>query len=398
MVLIARHYWPRAGAASVRLQGVAEAARGRGWAIIVLTTNEPDQPPSSEGPVGEKIIRLRGDTSTGISGRRAMHLVAFAWRAWLCARQLGRADVVLCDPPPTSGIAALFIARRLRARCVYYLADSWADMVHQKSGRRSGAVSALVRSAENACLRQSDGVMAVTARLASAALSKGARQVAMVENGTDVETFSPEGGAWDSPWPEGKRYFLYAGNFGEVHGASVFVHAADLLWKRGLDFGVVFMGYGSERDALESVRQRWPNELKFVAPAPPHVAAAAFRGAVGGLCSIRPMQVTVDARPAKALASLAAGCPLIFSGIGTFADEVLKQNLGWVAEWSPAAVAEILAEALLQCDRSKKRATELAEYARQHFDRRNSAKLAVDFLEHLVAPPTLINDVRNSEE
>ena len=101
LVVIARHYWPRPGAASVRLQGLTEAARDQGWAVVVITTTGQDLPQVSHGPSGETIIRLRGDTSTGMSMRRAVDLVAFASRARIRSRQLGSADIVLCDPPPT---------------------------------------------------------------------------------------------------------------------------------------------------------------------------------------------------------------------------------------------------------------------------------------------------------
>lgn len=385
LVIVARHYWPRPGAASVRLQGLTELARERGWQTVVLTAAGPDFHDVAVGPSGETVMPLRGDMSTGVSGRRALDLLAFAFRVLRSSRTLGSVDVVLSDPPPTSGLAALLVARRLGARSVFYLADSWADMVRQRRGLVGGRLATAVTAAENICLRRSDAVVAVTGRLGAAARDAGSRRVVVVENGTDVETFSPDGPKWESPWGDTIPYFLYAGNYGVVHGASVFAKAAEELWKRGFVFGLVFMGYGAERDALENVRARWPATLLLYAPVPPETAAAAFRGARGGLCSVSALQVTLDSRPAKALASLAAGCPLVFAGSGEFADEVRAEGLGLVAPWEPAAVAHLL-EAALDQDRSMERSRVLSQYAKDHFDRRGSAGRVVDLLEQMSAP------------
>jgi glycosyltransferase involved in cell wall biosynthesis len=366
----------------VRLQGVTAAARDRGWQTIVLTAAGPELGAATVGPSGESIIPLRGDTSTGVSGRRAWHLVLFGFRAWKHARRLGSANVVLADPPPTSGLAALLIARRLRARSVYYLADSWGDMVSQHRSGMGGMLARAVVAAENLCIRRSTAVVAVTNRLGAAARQAGGRAVVLAENGTDVETFSPVGDAWTDPWAGTMPYFLYAGNYGVVHGAPVFAIAAENLWQQGHVFGLVFMGYGSDGAALADVRDRWPELLHLVEPASPETAAAAFRGARGGLCSVSTLQVTQDARPAKALASLAAGCPLVFAGAGDFADEVRANNLGLVAPWDPDAVADLLVAALDQ-DRSMTRSRSLADYARVHFDRRSAGTRVVDLLEKL---------------
>lgn len=382
LVIVARHYWPRPGAASVRLQGLVEEAQARGWQTMVLTAAGPGFRDVAVGPSGETVIPLRGDTATGVSGRRALHLLAFAFRVWRIARDLGSADVVLADPPPTSGLAALLVARRLEARSVFYLADSWAEMVRERPGLVGGWAATLVTAAENICLRRSDAVVAVTDRLGAMALEAGGRRVVVVQNGTDVATFTPYGPKWDCPWDHTVPYFLYAGNYGVVHGASVFAEAAEQLWEHGYVFGLVFMGYGAERAALEDIRARWPTLLRLVAPVPPGTAAAAFRGAQGGLCSVRALPVTLDSRPAKALASLAAGCPLVFAGASEFADEVRSKGLGLVAPREPAAVAELLLAALNQ-DRSTDRSGVLAQYAKDHFDRRRAAARVLDLLEQI---------------
>ncbi len=268
---------------------------------------------------------------------------------------------------------------------MFYLADSWADMVRQRRGLLGGLVAGLVTNVENMCLRHSDAVVSVTGRLGLAARDTGSRRVVVAENGTDVEIFTPEGPVWASPWDEEVPYFLYAGNYGVVHGASVFAEAAEQLWQQGHVFGLVFMGYGSEHDTLEGVQKRWPGLCALLEPVPPETAASAFRGAKGGLCSVRTMQVTLDARPAKALASLAAGCPLVYAGSGEFADEVRAEQLGLTAPWDPAAVVQLLRAALTQ-DRSADRSMVLAQYAKSHFDRRQAAAQVVDLFEQFETP------------
>ena len=67
---------------------------------------------------------------------------------------------------------------------------------------------------------------------------------------------------------------------GVVHGAPVFLDAAERLWAEGAEFGLAFLGYGVDRAAIEARAARSGGRCAVIDPQPPAVAASAFRGAV----------------------------------------------------------------------------------------------------------------------
>ena len=365
LLVVARHYWPAPGAASVRLGSLVGAARARGWTVDVITgTPGPDV-----DSAGVPIHRVSGDTSTGLSGRRLAELWGFSRATVQVGRSLGPVDVVIADPPPTAGLSGLRVAREHNALGVYYYADSWADMVGQSTGTLARAVSPAVRAAESRALRRADVVVAVTERLqtqASAARG-GADDVLLVPNGADLSDFSADGEQWADPWGGSLPYVVYAGNMGVVHGAPVFLDAAERLWTEGAEFGVAFLGYGVDRAAIQARAAGSDGRCVVIDGQPPAVAASAFRGAVAGLASVRPIAVTLDSRPAKAVASIACGCPVLYAGSGVFADTVQRERLGLAvphdADATTVALRTMLTAAPGTWDRSA-----IAAYARTHFD------------------------------
>ena len=103
LLVVARHYWPAPGAASVRLGSLVGAARDRGWTVDVITgTPGPDV----DG-AGVPVHRVPGDTSTGLSSRRLAELWGFSRATLQVSRLLAPVDVVIADPPPTAGLSGL---------------------------------------------------------------------------------------------------------------------------------------------------------------------------------------------------------------------------------------------------------------------------------------------------
>lgn len=360
----------------MRLTSLVSRARARGWDVDVIA-GVPGPP---EDEAGTRIHRVAGDTATGLSGRRLVELWRFSRAVAEVAERLPHIDVVVADPPPTAGSAGLHIARRKDALGAYYLADSWADMVDQSTGALAELAAPLVRAAETRALNRADVVIAVTERLrAKVAASRGsAADVLLVPNGADLTDFRPDGPLWSDPWGGALPYVVYAGNMGVVHGAPVFLDAAEALWAGGLDFGVVFLGYGVDRAAIEARAARAGGRCVVLDPQPPQVAASAFRGAVAGLASVRPLGVTADSRPAKAVASIACGCPVLYVGSGEFADTVGSAGLGLAVAYDVASATAALAS-MLNGEQGWDRAA-IADYARSAFDHAQSMDSLLDQL------------------
>ena len=382
VALVARHYWPRPGAATVRLQALVRELRGRGHDVTVYTARSDACLEPVTGPVGEKVVPLPGDKATGVGLGRLLGLGRFALASRRRLRGL-RPDVVVSDPPPTSGLAALTTG----APMVYYTADSWAQMLSEGESRFGLLIARGVKVLESRAFRRSSLVVAVRPNLGALAQAAGAPNVSVEPYGTDLHVFTPQGDRWDDPWGGDLPYFLYAGNYGVVQGAPVFIEAAERLWADGLRFGVVFMGYGSDQPAVDAAAARNPEHFRAYDAQPPETAAAAFRGAVAALSSNIPRPVTAETRLAKALAAAACGCPQVYAGSGLFAQEMSAGDLGPAVPWDKDAVAEAMREVLRRAEEDpedqRRHREAIAAYAATEFDMSATAARIADEIERL---------------
>lgn len=377
VLLVAHQYWPTPGAATQVLQAMVRALRAAEADVTVLTCSPPagiDE--VAVGPSGEHIRYEAGPETTGVNLRRIRGLAEFAWGVLRASRGLDY-DVVVSDPPPTAALAASRAARRRRVPFVYYLADPWVAVASGNSSVSGGVVRRVIQGLEGSGLRAADLVVAVTDNFARIAREAGARNIEIVHNGIPVDVYRPDGDTW-RPDDSGRPFFLYAGNAGVIHGAEVFAKAAAALWDDGADFDLVYMGYGMDLARVEGLAQVRPERVHLLPPQPPDVVAAALRGAVGALSSLRPIPEYADARTIKTLSGLAAGCPVVYVGDGDLAETIRAEGLGYVSEWSVDGARQSMQEALAchaDCPEAEaKLRRQCADYARENFDERLGAE------------------------
>lgn len=370
-VLLARHYYPSPGAATNRLMNMVSALVDAGWGVTVITRTLTDVSAKepARGPLGERILRVPGDSTTGFGWGRLAQLTVFPWRAARVAlKTLPPADVVVCDPPPTMGLAAIALARRWRGRSVYYLADRWQDLMAISNSRVARLFAAIVAVLENWVIGHSDHVLAVTEESADyAATLNGC--VTTLTNGVDGSAFRPDGELQSKiAFDNDLNYFLYAGNYGEAHGATIFAEAAHLLWKSGAQkFGVIYVGYGSDDEQIREIAWTWPDQFRLLDPVQPDIVAAAYRGAIAGLASVKSDNKMHGVVSVKALASIVSGCPILYVGSGRFRDEVISNDYGFACDREPEAVAKAMIR-FLEDPWDQKQRCDLAERARSKYD------------------------------
>ena len=346
VLVLARHYYPSPGAATNRLTNMVEALREAGNKVTVVTRTLPGLPRSNMefGPAGERIVRVPADRTTGFDLRRAMQMVNFPLHAARLATTLvPEVDVIISDPPPTVGLAAAFVAHRSNCAFVYYLSDRWRDLMAVSTSATARQLAPLVGMLEDVAIRRAHRVVAATEHLAEYSRRLNSN-VTLIPNGVDGRIFTPTGPPiLDLAPSAGLPYFLYAGNFGEAHGASIFALASERLWRGGeLGFGLTFVGYGSDAERIRRVAVSWPERLRMVDPAQPLVVAGAFRGALAGLASVKDAAEMRGAIPVKALASVMSGCPVLYAGGGSFRAEVEAGDMGIGCDTDVDQVAEAM--------------------------------------------------------
>lgn len=340
ILLVTRIYAPEPAAASFRLAALARALAVDDE-VVVLTTQPPQALRTLASPASGRIrvsrapvLRDRGGNVRGYLQYLSFDVPAFF--RLLCSR---RADVVVVEPPPTTGFFARLACALRRTPYVYYAADVWTYGAESTNAPRF--VIGMVRWVERLALRGAAAVIAVTDGVAEKvrSLAPDAR-VSVVPNGIDTDVFTPDGESLaDAPWG------VYAGTTSEWQGADIFIRAMPRVLESLPDATIAFVGQGSAWNALRALAAELaPGAVRFVDPVPAAQAAAWLRSARAGLVSLKPDQGYDFALPTKVYASAACGTPVVFAGVGAGAELVERTGIGRRAAYDVEATAEAMIE------------------------------------------------------
>ncbi|MDN6429027.1 MAG: glycosyltransferase family 4 protein [Propionibacterium sp.] len=382
VVLASRIYAPEVAAAAFRLAAVARSLSRAGARVRVLTSRPADTP-AVEGDHRLQVLRAR--TLRGSDGYLRGYAQYLSFDLPLAFRLLTlrpRPDVVVAEPPPTTGAVVRVVCALRRIPYVHYAADVWSDAAASMDVPRP--VVAGLRMVERCALRGACRVIAVNEGVARRVRELGARDVRVVLNGIDTDVFTPGGPTPDTQIQEDsgvgahvpgggprartagadglpsssdatdpgsireripEHFLVYAGTASEWQGAGVFVDAFRHLEVDHPDLHLVFMGQGTD---LPSIREHAGGDprIHFIGQKPPGEAARWQAAAEVALVSIVPGRGYDFAYPTKVLAALACGTPVVFAGVGPAAQDIVGADLGAVADHEAGAVAEAIRDVL----------------------------------------------------
>ena len=355
VTLATRTFTPEPTAAALRLGALARALAAGGDTVRVFTsrlassvardarkTEETQAPEDACGNAGEGpgLVEVRRapvlrDRTGAVRG----YVSYMSFDLPLLARLLGgpRPDVVVCEPPPTTGVAVRLACALRRVPYVYYCADIVSDAAALAGV--PGLVVRTVAGLESFALRGARRVIAVSDGVAIRARELGARDVTVVPNGVrvpeDVATGRPDGfPACDGP------VFVYAGTVAQWLAPEVFVDAFERARERLGDARLVFVGQGSGWDGLAE-RARGVTGVDLIPAVSAHEADRWMARATATLASLRPGGYDY-AYPTKILASLAQGTPVIYAGPGQAARDVAEGALGVACSLDADEIAEAM--------------------------------------------------------
>jgi len=407
-VVVSRLFAPEPAAAAFRLEALVRALAGTGCDVTVLTSRaRPGSPPPDDAALSRPPAPRADDGDAAAPGhvdpapqladapepgharpprpaprpgrvrvRRARvlrdasgyvrgYLPYLSFDAPVALRlfTVRRPDVVVVEPPPTTGVVVRIVCVLRRVPYVYYAADIWSDAA--RSTGSPGLVSGLLSRLEGWAMRGARGVVAVSEGVADrvqelagrGGVRRGAglEAVEVVRNGVDTTIFRPDDGSphGEPPGaqtPDGApaQYFLYAGTASEWQGAEVFVLALTTLREMHPGVELVFLGSGSAWAGLRDLADRAaPGAVHLRAPVSAVEAAGWHRHAAGALVSIVPGLGYDFALPTKLFAASASGVPVVFAGPpGTARDVVVEGGLGIAVGHDPEAVATAMASLL----------------------------------------------------
>jgi glycosyltransferase involved in cell wall biosynthesis len=331
VVIVTRLFAPEVAAAAFRLKALADGLAAAGHQVTVLTTKPPRGTATQDFP-DYRVLRWPVLRDAGGNVRGYVQYASFDFP--MVPRLLARsADVVVSEPPPTTGALAALACLVRRKPLYYYAADIWSDAVAAIDA--PGFVTKVMRAFEQFALRRARGVIAVSDGVAERARALGARNVEVVANGVDTSQFHPvEVAAAEEP------YFVYTGTMSEWQGCDVFVRAMPIVREKHPAARLRFFGQGSAEPALRQLAAEVaPDAVEFGGVVPPADAARWLSGATGALVSIVPGKGYDFAKPTKIYAAAACGTPVLFAGVGASAELIQQNDLGAVAEYDAEDVA-----------------------------------------------------------
>lgn len=325
VVFATRIFTPEVSAASAILRTWAEEFRDRGWEVTVLTTRPP-RGATIDDPPGIDVRRapVKRDAQQYVRG----YLSYLSYDIPLAFRMLFscRADLYVVEPPPTTVALVRAIGWLRRTPYVVRAADYWSDAARMVTGNR--LVLGLLRRVEGWGLAGAAKLFAAHEPLVERLRDAGIESPALaIGFGADTSEFQYRHQAT----PE-EPVFVYAGTHSEWHGAGIFVDALPAVLERHPDTHLVFYGNGGERDDLSARAHELgvADSVEFNGPIPPSELAPILAGATASVASVTPDERNEYAMATKVYSSFAAGCPVIFAGVGPTID-LLDSSAGVAA-------------------------------------------------------------------
>ena len=346
------------------LESIAQSLAKAGHRVTVLTT-KPQAGMAIADPFDIHVKRhwVLRDASGYVRG----YLPYMSFDIPLFFRLLfgRRADVYIVEPPPTTGAVVRVALALLRRPYIYDAADVWSDAAAMAT--RSSFVLGLLCKIEVFAWRGAAHVTTISSGVQERMRELGsATESTVMGFGVDAEVFHyVTAGAQSTP------YFVYGGTYSEWHGASIFIEAFAQFRTSYPNYGLIFVGNGAERAHLESMRDRLGVEgVEFRQPVDGATLTTILAGATASLASLIPGQGYDYAFTTKLYASIAVGCPVIFTGVGPTADFIEthrgQQPIGFALDYDPVSVAHAMQRIAASplCDDQR---ASLSSWARERF-------------------------------
>lgn len=355
VTLATRTFTPEPTAAALRLGALARALAVGGDTVRVLTSRlassvARDARETEETQAPEGVSAHAGEGPGLVEVRRAPvlrdrtgavrgYVSYMSFDLPLLTRLLGgpRPDVVVCEPPPTTGVAVRLACALRRVPYVYYCADIVSDAAALAGV--PGLVVRTVAGLESFALCGARRVIAVSDGVALRARELGARDVAVVPNGVRVPEAVATGVPDGFPACSGP-VFVYAGTVAQWLAPEVFVDAFERARAQLGDARLVFVGQGSGWDGLAECAKGVAG-VDLIPAVSADEADRWMARATATLASLRPGGYDY-AYPTKILASLAQGTPVIYAGPGQAARDVEESALGVACSLDVDEIAEAM--------------------------------------------------------
>jgi len=311
VVIATRIFGPEVSAASGILRIWAEEFRDRGHEVTVLTA-KPPRGAVIDDPPGIDIRRapVKRDKQQYVRG----YVSYLSFDIPLAFRLLfsRKADLYIVEPPPTTVAVVRVIAWLRRTPYVVRAADYWTEAAELVT--RNRLVIGALRRVEAWGLGGARMLFAAHEPLIERFRAVGITTPAVpIGFGADTKDFRYDG----QPAPE-PPVFVYGGTYSEWHGPGIFVEAMPAVLEQHPGARLLYYGNGEERAAMQARTRELgiEQQVEFHGPIPPSALSPILASATASVASLAPVPPNDYALATKVYSSLAAGCPVIYTGRG----------------------------------------------------------------------------------
>lgn len=364
IVIVSRIFAPEVSAAAGILRSWACAFRDSGAEVKVVTAKPPTGMRIAD-PEGVRVTRAPVLRDRQQYVRGYLSYLSFDIPLFFRLLFARRAELYIVEPPPTTVAVVRIVGWLRRTPYVVRAADLWSDAAAMATS--SAFVLWALRRVEVWGLRGAQRLFAahepLVARFREVGIDTPATAIGF---GADTQAFRYE------PQPEPSApVFVYAGTHSEWHGAGIFVDAFARVLASHPGARLHFIGNGQEREALraKSAELGLGEAVDFRGPTPPTELSPILSAATASLASLKPGQGYDYAFTTKVYSSLAAGCPVIFAGVGPtgpFLRSADNPDVGVAVDYDVAEVAAAMERAVTASPESDARAR-LSAWTRDHY-------------------------------
>ncbi|MGH9243366.1 MAG: glycosyltransferase family 4 protein [Acidimicrobiales bacterium] len=357
ILLVHRYFWPDVPTYAQMLRYVGEHLASEGHDVTVFcgppTYNDayqgPPRPPH-ETVGGVKIIRV--DLPPDHKQRpilRAFSMLTFAAR--LVVHAVGhrpRYDLltVTTIPPIIMGAAARMIRRLTGTPYLYHCMDLYPEVAELAGIVRRPLVARVARRMDTTTCRRAAAVVVLSDDMRTTVGERGidTANVQVVNNFEIEDVAVPVPASTQLKAPRTYRV-LFAGNIGRFQGLDQLVDAVGELAPEHPELELLFVGSGSDVNALKERAGRYPRGvIRFLDHQPLEAVLRLMEDADLAVVSLMPGIYRV-AYPSKAMMYLKSGCRMLVvvepeSELGRF---VIEEELGVVC---PPGDGDALVKAL----------------------------------------------------